>query len=550
MDEPRRTTVTFLFTDIAGSTRMLKELREAWGDVLADHQRILRDAFARHGGREIDTQGDAFFVSFTRARDAVLAAADAQRALSMQPWPSEEPLRVRIGIHTGEALASEDRFVGLAVHRAARICAAAHGGQVLVSQTTQNLIEDEEAELPALTLRDLGPQRLKDLDRPVRLYQLGGDGLLDSFPPLRTADAPFAGREGELAEEAAEAIAADEQPPLRRRAKIFAALVGGAMIAGAVAVVAASLAGGSSSALVPPNSVGVIDPATNKLVDHVRVGAQGTIGQFAGTLPLDRRIAVGAGAVWVANKDDRSISRIEPKTLGVHTIVGIDGTIDGLVVAANGDVWATLEADSLDHVARGSVEHVTLPNPNGPAFSFSGIAADAHALWLGRSDETSLALVRFDPVRQVPAGRPTPIGSKGLHSIAVRGGYVWVTNSTDSSLLKIDATTMRPAGRARIGSAGSVAVGGGKVWVTSQNDNQLWFDDTQLSQPLGSTNVGHGPMSVAYGAGSVWVANYDDGTVSRVDPNTQQVEKTITVGRHVSSIAVAGGKVWVIVPPG
>ncbi len=179
MDELPSGAVTFLFTDIEGSTRLLKELREQYADVLAEHQRLLRAAFAAHGGREIDTQGDSFFVAFTRARDAVLAAVEGQLALLANTWPDGARVRVRMGIHTGQAVASEGRYTGLAVHRAARIGAAGHGGQVLVSQATQTLLEDEEEDLQ-LSLRDLGEKRLKDLDRPVRLYQVAAPELFRS----------------------------------------------------------------------------------------------------------------------------------------------------------------------------------------------------------------------------------------------------------------------------------------------------------------------------------------------------------------------------------
>src|SRR5213080_116505 len=174
-------TVTFLFTDIEGSTQLLKTLGPLYGDALAEHQRILRAAFAAHGGREIDTQGDSFFVAFRRAKDAVGAAVEAQRALAAHDWPDGTALRVRMAIHTGEPVVGADRYVGLGVHRAARICAAGHGGQVLVSQTTRELLRDDP--LPDLTLRDLGTHQLKDLDEPERLYQLVAPGLPESFPP-------------------------------------------------------------------------------------------------------------------------------------------------------------------------------------------------------------------------------------------------------------------------------------------------------------------------------------------------------------------------------
>ena len=138
-----RGTVTFLFTDIEGSTRLLKQLRDGYEELLAEHQRILRKAFDAHGGREIDTQGDSFFVAFPRAKDAVAAAVEGQRDLAEHAWPEGAEVRVRMGVHTGEPTVGEERYVGIGVHRAARIGAAGHGGQVLVSQTTRELLRDD-----------------------------------------------------------------------------------------------------------------------------------------------------------------------------------------------------------------------------------------------------------------------------------------------------------------------------------------------------------------------------------------------------------------------
>src|SRR6266545_5031747 len=139
---------------------------------MTDHERLLRSAWADADGRELDADGDSFFVAFRRPRQAVDAAVAAQRALASHSWPEGVELRIRIGIHTGQASYAGDQPVGLAVHRAARICDAGHGGQVLMSETTRSLLEDEEEELDGVELRDLGPQQLKDFDRPVRLYQL------------------------------------------------------------------------------------------------------------------------------------------------------------------------------------------------------------------------------------------------------------------------------------------------------------------------------------------------------------------------------------------
>jgi predicted ATPase/class 3 adenylate cyclase len=185
-------TVTLLFTDIEGSTRLLEQHGPGYADLLAEHRGTLRDAFARHGGVEVDTQGDAFFVAFGRAADAVAAAGEARDTLA------GGPVRVRIGIHTGEPIVTDEGYVGIDVHRAARIAAAAHGGQIVLSETTRRLLGGDAV------VRDLGEHRLKDVTGPEHLYQLGnGD-----FPALRTLDAtnlpvaasPLLGREREVAD--------------------------------------------------------------------------------------------------------------------------------------------------------------------------------------------------------------------------------------------------------------------------------------------------------------------------------------------------------------
>jgi Adenylate and Guanylate cyclase catalytic domain len=185
-------TVTFLFTDIEGSTRLLHELgAERYAEALAAHRRTLRRAFSAHGGVEIDTQGDAFFVAFAEARAGVAAAREAQEELAA------EPIRVRIGLHTGEPLLTDEGYVGADVHKAARICSAGHGGQIVVSEQTRLAVADGD-------LRALGLHRLKDLTAPEPLYQVGAG----EFPPLKSLNqsnlpeqpTPFVGRERELAE--------------------------------------------------------------------------------------------------------------------------------------------------------------------------------------------------------------------------------------------------------------------------------------------------------------------------------------------------------------
>jgi class 3 adenylate cyclase len=177
-------TVTFVFTDIEGSTRLLQELGdEAYGRVSGDHRRLVRETFGARGGTEIDTQGDAFFFSFPRARDAVAAAVDAQRALSDHDWPGGNELRVRMGLHTGEPHLGEEGYLGLDVVRAARISAAGHGGQILISETTRALLGNQ---LPdGVAVHDLGQQHLKDVQHE-HIYELTIDGRSSSPKPLKT----------------------------------------------------------------------------------------------------------------------------------------------------------------------------------------------------------------------------------------------------------------------------------------------------------------------------------------------------------------------------
>ena len=178
-------TVTFLFTDIEGSTKLLERLGDRYAGVLTEHRRLIREAFDARGGQELDTQGDAFFFCFERARDAVAAAVAGQRALAAHEWPDATELRVRMSLHTGEPVVGEEGYVGIDIHRAARICAAGHGGPVLLSATTAALVSGTMPD--GVSKRDLGEVRLKDIDAPEHVTQLVIEGLPASFPPLRVA---------------------------------------------------------------------------------------------------------------------------------------------------------------------------------------------------------------------------------------------------------------------------------------------------------------------------------------------------------------------------
>jgi class 3 adenylate cyclase/DNA-binding CsgD family transcriptional regulator len=304
--------VTFLFTDIEGSTRLVKALRERYGQVLAEHRRLIRAAIAGQSGYEVDTQGDAFFAAFAGAKRAVLCALEIQRALAGHQWPAGAPVRVRIGIHTGQAVPDGQAYTGLAVHRAARICAAARGGQVLVSQATQTIIEDEEED-PGFALVDLGERRLKDLDRPVRLFELAAPGLDTRAPP--TAGQPAAGAAGGRSAAGSGAAAGALAAATRALPGLasWPPLVGRVAELDALAAAYAAAARGQSRVMLLTGEAGI---GKTRLVEElcglVRSAADGAQVRVGGSAPLAGAAlaygpfaaALGDQAQWLLADDD------------------------------------------------------------------------------------------------------------------------------------------------------------------------------------------------------------------------------------------------------
>jgi YVTN family beta-propeller protein len=514
--------VTFLFTDIEGSTRLVRQLRGRYAEVLAEHQRLLREAFAAHGGHEIDTQGDAFFYAFGSAHEAVLAAVEGQRALSGYPWPDETELKVRIGVHTGQAAPVNGRYTGLAVHRAARICAAGHGGQILVSQATQSLLEDEEEDL-AVRMRDLGDRQLKDIQRPVRLYQVAAPGLPTEFPPPRVEAPPTGAIEATLA-----------APVWRRRPVIVAAiLVPLALIAAAVVVATRDTKSGLSG--VRPNHVGIIDPNTNEIADEIQVGIR------------PGPVAVGGGAVWVGNLDERTLTKVDAaRRASAGTFPLENRTPTGVAVGA-GSVW----------VAHGVLGKLAQVDPQfgqvaetidiaGEALGAvnGAVTVGAGSVWAVFGDST---FARIDPVAVRLAGE-TAAGSAPA-GVAVQSGYVWVVNTESATVQRYQPSTFEagPLGSINVGQRPTaIAAGEGAVWVANTGSDTVNRIDPGTPPTTESIRVGDEPAALAVGAGAVWVANAGDGTVSRIDAETYEVE-TITTGNAPAGIAVGDGFVWVSV---
>ncbi len=508
--------VTFLFTDLEGSTQLVKQLRDRYEEVLAEHQRLLREAFAKNRGHEIDTQGDAFFIAFASARDAVLAALEAQRALSGYPWPDETSVKVRIGIHTGQAAPVNGRYTGLAVHRAARICAAGHGGQVLVSQATQTLLEDEEEDLE-VQLRDLGDQRLKDLDRPVHLYQVAAPGLTEQFPPLRKEAAP------------PEA----EPVPLYRQHRVLAlAALALAVVVGLAAFLLTRSSGPGGLGGVHVNNVGVIDTKSGSIVAEVPTGIR------------PGPVAAGASAVWIGNLDDRTLTRVDPKTRAQVGTISLENRTPTGIAVAPGAVWVA-------HGLLGSVSRVdpqynrvTDTVPAAQRSESGSVAVGGGSVWAVFGNST---LVRINP----SSGHVSAEGfaGSGPTGIVYAEGSVWVANGGEATVYRFNPATFEsgPVARPTVGRQPSaIAYGEGSIWVTNAGDNTVSRIDPS-SNSAQTISVGVRPSSIAVTSGAVWVANGGDGTVSRIDSGTNTVDKTVHTGNLPAGLAAAGGLVWVTV---
>jgi class 3 adenylate cyclase/DNA-binding beta-propeller fold protein YncE len=510
--------VTFFFSDIQGSTRLVKQLRADYGAVLQEHQRLLRAAFEAYGGYEVDTQGDSFFVAFSSARDALLAAVEGQRALLDHPWPDGVQIKVRIGLHTGQAVTSDGRYTGLAVNRAARIGAAGHGGQILVSQATQTLLEDEEEDLD-FGFRDLGEQRLKDLDRPVRLYQVTADGLPAEFPPLRPGAEPPA--------------VAPVVPGWRRPAVIVTAAVA---LAALIAVLAAALAlrDGAASVIPPPNSLAVIDPDSSRIVDAVTVGTR------------PGPVSFGAGSVWVGNLDDRSVTRVDAESRTVLRHISLDRRTPTGLAFGFGELWVA-------HGLRGDLSRID-PQFNevaapvdigGTAFGSpnGSVAVGPDAVWAVFGDST---FARIEPstarVAESTRAGAFPAG------VVVGSGSVWVSNSGDANVTRYNPAsfTEDPLDSYSVGRRPTGIAAGEAIWVANTADNSV----SRIDPTTGSVvpvAVGEAPTAVTVTEDAVWVVNSADGTISRIDLESNEVVRTIEIGNSPSGIMSAEGFLWVTV---
>ena len=464
-------------------------------------------------------QGDSFFFAFPYARQAVAAALAGQRALRDHTWASHA-IRVRMGLHTGEPVQSNGLYAGLDVHRAARVMGMARGSQVLLSARTADLVEDD---LPQdVVLRDLGEYELKDFPARQHLFALEGEGLSIERPA----------------------------EPAHQRQLRFGRPYSLVVAAGSIVVVLAGLLAiylatrpDEEPLVAVPNSVAVIDPATNAVASVVSVGTNPT------------SIVAGGGAVWTLNTGDGTISRLDvstrhlsrtlPAGYGASDIAFSDGRI--WVADANADVARALDsAGRTDGVVRLGIPHAHRRSGSDAAVA---LAARGNEVWAAGGDGLTTVVINATVkkvVRRIEGQRAMDAdASPAGPDIAIGRAGVWATPGTDE-LLELGGVA-----RAVVQLGGfdgdqgitSVAVGP-EVWATGAG--VVWRVRPTPAQPQGTFDVGQRPTGIALGAGSVWTANSVDGTVTRIDLR-QGTTTTIDVGGTPNDLIVAHGLVWVTV---
>jgi streptogramin lyase len=444
-----------------------------------------------------------------------------------------------MGIHSGEADLTVDRYVGLSVNRAARICAVGHGGQVLVSGTTASLIQDEEEDLPGIALKDLGEHRLKDISRPVRLYQLEIDGLRTTFPPL--------------------AISAPREPNRRKRVALAAAAL---LVVGATAVALVVVSRDEAPPPVLPNSLVRIDPRTLKPTDVFPIGGAPDITVAAGGyLWVTHHILRDDGSETEVLRDagDRTLTRVDPST-GEVVVVGGGLAPCGLTADPSGDVWVAncfasgsganvvrIDAATLDFEA-------TWPVPSRYGY-YRGLAYGGGSLWVSPvvadTAPSGQWLTQVDP--RTGAQQPIrPAHPTGALAWSEGYGDLWLNHFDLGSLTRMHAATrvMQTVEGVATHPAFPV-IDGDVVWVAdwaAPRVVRLRADGP--SQPrsvaLPARNRGAGVWNVATGFGAVWAATPRDGALWRIDPRAADVTR-IPIAHLPVWVTAGDDELWLTV---
>ena len=487
----RRVLATVLFTDIVGSTERAEALGDrAWRDLLRSHHRVVRRRLRRHGGHEVDTAGDGFFITFDQPAEAIACAIEVADAVA------DLGLEIRSGLHTGEVEATGEKVGGIAVHVGARILASAEPGQIVVSSTVRDLASGS-----GHRFADLGSRRLKGVEGEWRLF------AVQRPPRIEPSTAE-----------------ADTRPSARRMAR--PALVGaGLLLLGLVSAAAAILLTRGTGG----------DTATGANVVRA-VASDGGLGAGFQVGRGPSAVVASDESLWVANTDGGTVSRLDASD-GETAVIGA-GVPTGLA-AAGGLIWVLDPfANTLSIVVPEEARTVDTIEIHGRA-----VAGAGETVWV--ADDLNDAVHRVDArAREIVTSISMPTGS-GPSAIAADADSVWVVNGLSGTVSRIDARTNEVVVAAIALSAHptAVAIGDGAVWVTSSEQDLLIEIDTSTNRVVRPISVCDIPTAVAAAEGAVWVACQGDGTLRRVDPAGGDPVVTQLQGVP-GGIAVDGDRVW------
>ncbi len=498
---------TILFTDIVGSTERAVELGDRrWREVVAAHHAIVRRELRAHGGREVDTSGDGFFVTFERPAEALACAVAISTAVHRRLG-----LAVRAGIHTGEVERIGEKRSGIAVHIAARIMAAAAPGEVLVSSTVRDLVSGSEARFD-----DRGMHHLKGVPEPWHLYALIDEPrAVEAGPEETTGARAGRSRTGVLAVILAFAAAG----------AVAAFLIGrGAFLPAAPA----ASTGTTPAPSLPngPNTLVALAP-DGRLVQGAPIGAG------------PRSLGLGGGLVWVASLDAGTVSRVDQASGRVDTMGGV-GRPAVVAVDPEGIAWV---ADPFGNTV------VALQTRGPPLVTLTHTHAVAMAVGYGSlwmADDVCDRLIRVDLASRAPSATIELPPSSGPNAVAVAAGSVWVTGGRTKALYRIDPAANRVMGlpTALIDPPTSAAASEAAIWIASETTNHVSRISTADAQLAGTFEVGLQPSGLAAATSGAWVACGASRQLWRLD-NTGSAVQRVDVAAQPEAIALDGARLWV-----
>jgi class 3 adenylate cyclase len=495
-----RILTTVLFTDIVGSTALATELEDRrWRGILAKHNSLVRSQLKRHGGREIDTAGDGFFAIFDRPAEGIRCAAAIIEAVR------ELGIEVRAGLHMGECEVMGRKVGGIAVHIAARVLGEAGPSEVLVSGTVKDLVAGS-----GLAFEDRGVHALKGVSGEWRLFALHQPDGARTLVDVRTVEP-------------------EEPEPSRRWTRLPVFLVlGGIFLLGVGAVLAAR---DDAPLRLGANSVVAIDSESGEARGIVEVGAG------------PASLAVGGGAVWVANLDDGTVSRVDSDTLTEAGSRGGIGIPTSMAVGEGG-VWVADGVSNTLYEIDPGTNRVEIHEGVGG----NGVAVGFNYLWV--IDAESDTVLRIDPTT-LEVDRIRLEDGSGPAAIATGQGAVWVANELKESVTRIDPFTREIVASdiALCCPPTGISVGPSGVWITSRAQDAIARIDPQSNSATQSLEVADAPEGIAVAADGVWIANSGAQSIWRLDPVTEDVIQVAVDGSPRGVVVADDGTVWVTVAP-